>query len=332
MDAGTIKSLSKAEIHTHLEAFSPRTIEEFARDVGEDPPPPDYKPNGLDELLEHVEWCSSLVRTRSQAARIGREFAQRAGASGARYVDAILNPTHWGPWRARLGELLDGLASGFEEAEAQGNPRVNICLSILRSQSGDEAMDLVDWMADARHPRVVALSIDGNEQVVGRVSARFADAFARARELGFSLTAHAGESSGPEGVWDAIDVLGVDRVDHGFRAVSDLELVDTLAERRIPLGICPSANVALGWVSSVSEHPLERLRQAGVPISINTDSPWDFNLVDEYRLCAAAFQWDDDVIWQVARTSIEASFASILEKQTMLAEPDGAPGRRDPGP
>jgi adenosine deaminase len=125
-------------------------------------------------------------------------------------------------------------------------------------------------------------------------------------------TVHAGESSGPEGVWDAVELLGADRIDHGVRAIEDPKLVATLAQRRIPLGVCPTSNLKLGVYGSMEEHPIERLRRAGVLVSVNTDDPvlLGTTLEREYELCQAAFDWPDEVVKTLARTSIDASFAS----------------------
>jgi adenosine deaminase len=180
----------------------------------------------------------------------------------------------------------------------------------------------VNLLTALHHPRVVALSIDGNEAAAGRTGPRFADAFRRAGAAGLKRTVHAGESSGPEGVRDAIELLGADRIDHGVRAIEDASVVTLLAERRIPLGICPSSNLTLGLYQSLVEHPIDRLRRAGVPISINTDDPalLEITLDDEYAACAAAFDWSDEDIRGIARTSIEASFAPASVKDDLLAE------------
>ncbi|MGE5147003.1 MAG: adenosine deaminase family protein [Candidatus Eiseniibacteriota bacterium] len=118
---------------------------------------------------------------------------------------------------------------------------------------------------------------------------------------------------------------GADRIDHGVRAIEDPVLVERLAERRIPLGICPTSNVALGVCKSYDEHPIERLRRAGVPVSINTDDPalLGTRLEREYAHCVEAFGWSDTEIRGVARTSIEASFADAPVKQRLLDALEG---------
>jgi adenosine deaminase len=191
---------------------------------------------------------------------------------------------------------------------------------LLRQQTAGEALELVDWVLARRHPRVVALSIDGNEAAAGRTGPRFADACQRARQAGLHRTVHAGESSGPEGVRDALEYLAAERIDHGVRAIEDADLVRELAERRIPLNVCPGSNVLLGRYPDRASHPLDALRRAGVRVSINTDDPalMGHSLVQEYLDTAAAFAWDSEVVREVARTSIEASFCDAGARQRLL--------------
>jgi adenosine deaminase len=151
---------------------------------------------------------------------------------------------------------------------------------------------------------------------------RFAAAFRSAAAAGLRRTVHAGESSGPEGVRDAIELLGADRIDHGVRAIEDPDLVALLADRRIPLGICPTSNLALGVYGSIDAHPIDRLRRAGVVVSINTDDPalLGASLEGEYALCARAYGWSEDDLRALARNSIEASFADADLKATLIGE------------
>ena len=266
--------------------------------------------SSFDNFLDFLSWSCSLVRTRDDVQAAAYRYAERAGRAGVVAADIIVNPTHWHPWHDNLSGLIDALDAGFSDAEVDGLPPVGLCISVLRQQSSTEAVELVDALIELGHPRVVALSIDGNEAVAGRTGARFAEAFRRAGAAGLGRTVHAGESSGPEGVRDAIHVLGADRIDHGIRAIEDPSLVQELADRRIPLGVCPSSNITLGIVPTVAEHPIDALRLAGVPVSVNTDDPAFLanDLVSEYAICAQMFNWSDDVITGVAQTSLEACF------------------------
>jgi adenosine deaminase len=319
-----LRALPKAEVHVHLEGtFEPAVLERWARRAGVALPRPrerllDF--TGLADFLEFLDWACGLASTADRAAELARSFCERLARDGTGYADLIINPTHWSAWQGRLRALLDALEAGFREAEQDGLPGVGLCVSLLRTQTPDEAAELVDNLIAWRHPRVVALSVDGNEATAGRTGPRFADAFRRAAGAGLHRTVHAGESSGPDGVWDAIDLLGADRVDHGVRAIEDAALVDTLARRGIALGICPSSNLALKVYPSLAAHPIDALRRAGVRVSINTDDPslLGTSLPREYALCAEHFGWDAEVLRSLAHNSIEASFSRPETKDGML--------------
>jgi adenosine deaminase len=312
--ADLVRSLPKAEVHVHLEGcFEVEHVQELAIAAGEDllrPADELFTFRELSDFLEFLSWQCALVRTPEQVAEAAYRFAAREAEAGTGYADVIVNPTHWPAWRDRLPDFVRALDEGFSAAERDGLTPVGLCISLLRQQSAAEAAALVDRLADLNHPRVVALSIDGNEATAGRTSTRFADAFARARELGLRATVHAGESSGPEGVQDAIRILGADRVDHGFRATEDPDLVSELVERGTHLALCPWSNISLGHFPDRASHPLDELRRQGVSVSVNTDDPALFGvrLDEEYAATAEAYGWDAGVLASVAEASIAASF------------------------
>ncbi|WP_342616391.1 adenosine deaminase [Rhodoferax sp. GW822-FHT02A01] len=322
--ASRLKSLPKAEVHLHLEgSFGASLIAQWARLEGVSLPRPQedlFKFSGLADFLGFLDLACGLACTTDRLVELSYGLSQRLADNGTGYADVIFNPTHWHAWHGRLGAMLEAIDAGFTQAEQDGLPSVGLCVSLLRTQSADAAIELVDMLTTMRHPRVVALSVDGNEAAAGRTGPRFADAFRRATNAGLRRTVHAGESSGPEGVWDAVELLGADRIDHGVRAIEDPALVRMLADRQIPLGICPTSNLVLRVYPSMQEHPIERLRAAGVPVSVNTDDPalLDASLVGEYALCQRTFGWNDDVTRSVAHTSIEASFANEDTKAKLL--------------
>jgi adenosine deaminase len=321
-----LRGLPKAEVHVHLEGcFEPETIERLALKAGVRLPRPRdnlLRFADLADFLSFLDWSCGLVRTEDQLTEAAYAFGRRMAASGAGYADIIVNPTHWTHWHLRIGEMIEALDRGFSAAEHDGLPPVGLCVSLLRSQTAAAAAELVDLLIARRHPRVVALSIDGNEAKAGRTGPRFAEAFRRAGAAGLKRTVHAGESSGPEGVRDAIELLGADRIDHGVRAIEDADLVALLAKRRIALGVCPTSNTALGLYASMAEHPLDRLRRAGVAVSVNTDDPCllGTTLPDEYARCVDAYGWGKDELRAVARTSIEASFADAETKARLMTQ------------
>ncbi|MDM0113972.1 adenosine deaminase [Variovorax sp. J22R133] len=325
-DAGTgrLRTLPKAEVHAHLEGcFEPAVLEQWAAQAGVPMPRPRerlFEFEGLADFLHFLDWACGLASTRERLAELSHGYARRLADNGAGYADVIFNPTHWKAWHGRLPDMIDAIDAGFKAAEQDGLPPVGLCVSLLRTQSADAAAELVDALVALKHPRVVALSIDGNEAAAGRTGPRFAEAFRRAGAAGLRRTVHAGESSGADGVRDAIELLGADRIDHGVRAIDDPAVVQLLVDRQIPLGICPTSNLVLGVYPSIEDHPVDRLRRAGVAVSLNTDDPvlLGASLVGEYALCSKAFGWSDDTLRAVARTSIDASFANADVKARLV--------------
>jgi adenosine deaminase len=324
-DRQRLRALPKAEIHVHIEGcFSRQQIIALAAAAGEPLPRPAealFTFQNLAEFLGFLDWSCGLVRSVPQVELMAYSFCERLAENGAGYADAIINPTHWSSWRRRLPDMIAALDRGFTAAERDGLPPVGLCLSLLRQQLADEATELLDMMIGLRSPRVVALSIDGNEAAAGRTGPRFADTFRRAAASGFRRTAHAGESSGPEGIRDAIQLLGAERIDHGVRAAEDTALMDELRDMGIPLDITPTSNVRLGLYAEYGQHPVERLRRHGIAVSVSTDDPelLETTLVEEYAAMVETFGWDDDALRRVARTSIEASFARPEIKRDLLA-------------
>ncbi|WP_159502520.1 adenosine deaminase [Microbacterium sp. 18062] len=347
IDEEAIRALPKAEVHVHLEGtFSLLDLLTLAKENGVPLPGPaatlfDISSHdafdapevttgggagagsaGLSGFLRFLDWQCGLVRTPAQAARVAYAFAARQSASGIRYSDVIVNPTHWNTWRGRELELLDALAAGLDEADQDGLCRVGMAYSLLRSQSPTEAEDAVAALVAASPRRVVALSVDGDEKVTGRTGEKFQGAFAAAAAAGLHRTVHAGESSGPEGVWDAIDLLQAERIDHGVRSIEDPALIERLIADGITLGVCPRSNVTLGIYPSWAEHPLPRLLDAGVAVTLNTDDPAPLGstLEADWAVAAQQFGFGHAELVGFAGRSIDASFADPDTKAGLRAE------------
>jgi adenosine deaminase len=306
-----VRGLPKVELHVHLEGTLERArIAEIAAEVGEPLPRPVdrlFEFDSLAAFLEFLDWTCSIVRTPELAAQVAYDFAARASRDGTLYAEVIVNPTHWERWH--LGELIDALTTGFDRAEADGLAECHLLLSILRAQSGDDALRLVEWMGEHRPRRVLGLSIDGDEARSGRTGPRFAPAYERAGQLGFGRTAHAGESSGAEGVRDALDLLHVDRIDHGVRVIDDPQIVQRLVDDDITLNVCISSNL-VHLYPDLSSHPFLALHRAGVPVTLNTDDPGyvGVDLTGEFIKAATAAGWGLAELAGVTRRAIDAAF------------------------
>lgn len=329
MTADTVRRLPKAELHLHLDSGfevedAVRLAEENGVPLLKEPPDTMFDWEDLQEFLTFLDWVLCLPRNAEQVASLSYSVARRQGRSGVSYTDLMVSPIHWKNFDGPLEEFIAAVASGLTDAERDGHPPVYLSVSISRKHSRAEAHAVLDTMLAMQHPGVVALSIDGNEALVGRTGDRFAPVFKRARAAGLGIRAHAGESSGPEGVWDAIDLLKTQRVDHGVRSVEDPELVEELVERGIFLNVCPWSNVLLGLYPSREVHPIRTLVDAGARVTLNTDGSgfYRITLEDEYVTASEVYGWSTDVVRRLARTSVEASFCPDPLRAELLASID----------
>lgn len=325
VDHDFVRALPKVELHVHLEGTMPAdAIAELAAAVGEPLPRPVdqlFSAEGLSDFLAFLDWSCGLVRTAEMAAHVAYEHARRSAEAGIVYAEVIVNPTHWP--NLTLDQLVDGIASGYARAAVDGLTDCHLLLSILRTQSAAEAERLVRWMISNRPTRVVGLSVDGNEARAGRTGERFREAYRLAGDAGFGLVAHAGESSGPDGVRDALDLLGVHRIDHGVRAVEDPVLLERVVAERIPLDVCLTSNSYLLY-PDLASHPLPELVAAGAVVTINTDDPAFLacDLTGELLLAAGLLDWGHDELVAVTRVGIDASFATPDRRAELHAELD----------
>lgn len=321
IDGRWLADLPKVELHVHLEgSIRSAVLLELTDKYGAKLPRPIdklYEFDGLKSFLEFLDWICGLIRTGEELEGIAYEVARRLSEQRVSYAEIIVNPTHWHEhWTVE--RLVSSLIAGFERAADDGLADCNLLLSLLRTQSGVEAEELVDWMIANRNPRIAGLSIDGNEQAAGRTGPRFAAAFAKAKAAGFSTTAHAGESSGPEGVRDALDLLGVDRIDHGVRAAEDPELLIRLASEGIPLNVCLTSNLVLLY-PSIENHPLRRLLEAGVRVTVNTDDPelLGISLTSEWEKIGSLCGWTREHAVSASRHAIDAAFCDERRKREL---------------
>ena len=195
----------------------------------------------------------------------------------------------------------------------------DLILCFLRHLDQDAAMATLDAALEYRDA-FIGVGLDSSE--VGNPPEKFADVYARARAEGLHLVAHAGEEGPPEYVWGALDVLGVERIDHGNRALEDPSLVARLRDEQVPMNVCPLSNVKLAVVDSIENHPLPAMLEAGLNITINSDDPAYFGgyVGENYVAVHDGLGLERSTMIQLARNSIEASCASPEEKQDLLEE------------
>ena len=300
------------ELHIHVEAcLSAERIAELAAEARV----PMLRPadslfvySTLADFLEVYEWWCDLLRTEEIAEQLAYDAAAQMSEDGIVYAEVLCGPRYW--THLRLEPLIEALAAGFERAHRDGHADCGLVPSISREQSPEWAMGLVEWIGASGPSRVVGLGLDGNEAILGRTSPKFSEVYARAAELGLGRTAHAAESSGPDGVWDALEHLHLDRVDHGVRSVEDPALLEHLGAQGITLNVTPSSNVITGMYADIDHHPVGRLIEAGVPVTINSDDPKAMNvtLSGEFEKVSRSLGWSLADVEAATRRAIGAAF------------------------
>ena len=301
-----LATLPKAELHMHLESsIRPSTAVELAERYGR--PMPRQGPfDGLGEFVSEYEVARDLVGSLDDLRRIAAELVGDATAQGVVWSEVHLVPPTYGgrlgPDEAVLEAVLDGF--GYSSGAA---PRAGVILGINRGLSMQAAERSLQLALAYSAAGVVGLGLAGDE--ANNPAQRFSDVFVRGREAGLRSLPHAGEGAGPESVRACVENLGAERICHGVRAIEDPAVVDLLLERGVCLDVCPSSNVSLRVAPSMREHPLPRLLEAGVMLTLNSDGPLFSGATanDEYRLAHEVFGLGRDVLAGIARTSLTVS-------------------------
>jgi adenosine deaminase len=313
-----LAALPKAEVHVHLEgAVRPATLEEFSARAGL------AVPKSFDSLDSFVDAFSVAWRTMASAgdyARMVREYCEDAARSGVRYAELEL---------VTIGRPFDCLAEAVEAAAKQRDVEVRFVVGLVR----DTPMELNWPMLEAAKgvPDVVAVGLGGREG--SAPPELFEEIFVEARRRGLHAAPHAGEAAGPESVRGALHALKAERIQHGVRAAEDPALLAEIAERRVPLAVCPTSNLRLGVVESLDEHPIRQLWEAGVLVSVNTDDPglFDCDLVGEYAIAGRLLGLDRAGYARLALNSVESSFAPEGTKGELRAGIEDWAGRKGEG-
>jgi adenosine deaminase len=216
--------------------------------------------------------------------------------------------------------IMQAIQAGYERARREWDIRMGVIFDHGRQFGVEAGFRVLERAVATRAYGVVGLSIGGDE--VHFPPELFEELFAQARLAGLQLTAHAGEVRGPESIWGAIRRLQVRRVGHGIHAIEDPELLTYLRDAQICLDVCPTSNVRTGAVASLAQHPIRRLFDKGVPISLSSDDPAIFqtNLVQEYLLLVEHFGFTREELWQISLNGVRAAFLPDAEKAALEAE------------
>ena len=314
-------ALPKAHLHVHLEAaMREETLRQWCDDDDIVVPPlvsyPDFT-----QFLDAYGVLIKLLRTPERVERLLDEVMADAAAQGVVALEFASIPEKSAAFGS-AEETLEFILPAAAEAGRRHGVWTGTIVSIDRGAGPGHAVEAARLAARYADRGVVAVGLVADER--GNPVAAAAEAFAIARDAGLGVVPHAGELAGPEEVRSAIE-LGVDRIQHGVRAVEDPRVLDLLAEQGTCLDVCPTSNVILGVTPSLEEHPLPALLDAGVRCSIGADDPLLFgvDVVDEYVLAEVRMGIEHARLADCARTSIEMSFAPDEVKRRALARIDG---------
>ena len=313
----------KVELHVHLEGTAPPDlIRRLAERNGLPVPegvfaaPDRFAYTDFLDFLKTYDKAASVIRTGEDYRDITYEYLMSCAAEGAIYVELTASPDHAKLVGMSDEEHLDGIARGIDDARAGSGIEGRILISCVRNFGVEPALRVARYAAELPHPYVVGFSMAGDEE--NYPPAAYADAFEIAAAAGLGCTVHAGEWAGPESVREGL-TLPVSRIGHGVRSIEDPALVEELAERGTVLEVCPTSNVVLGIYPSYEEHPLPRLRDAGVQVTLGSDDPPYFGATigGEYALCGEHYGFDDEALRAITRTAIEAAFCEETLKQRL---------------
>ena len=302
--ADFVAQLPKAELHLHLEgSVEPATLRELDPDAPEGEFERLYEYENFDAFLKAFGAIGKRLRTPDDYALITGRLLERLAAEEICYAEIIVaaGVVLW------KGQEFAPIFDAIEHVAVDSPVEVRWILDGVRQFGADHVMAVAKLAAERVHSGVVAFGIGGSEE---RGPADwFADAYAYAKSAGLRLTAHAGEGTSPESIWAALR-LGAERIGHGISAVEDPKLMEHLRERDIPLEVCITSNLVTGVVKRLEEHPVRRLFEAGVPITLNTDDPAMFrcSLAGEYRL-ARSLGFSEAELRQVADNAFRYAFA-----------------------
>ena len=327
--AAFIEGLPKAELHVHIEGtFEPALMFEIANRHGIALPYASvadlaaaYEFGNLQEFLDLYYQGMNVLITEQDFYDLTSAYLQRARAQNVLHTEIFFDPQAHTARGVAFATVLDGISRALDDGRKKLGINSRLIMCFLRDKSAAEAEATLD-QALAHTDRITGVGLDSAE--VGHPPAKFRDVFARARAAGLRAVAHAGEEGPAAYVWQALDELGVERIDHGNRALDDDALVERLAREGIALTMCPLSNLRLRVIDDMRQNPLRALMERGVRVTINSDDPAYFGgyVNENYLAVQEALSLSKAELAAIARTSFAASFLDQAEKDALMAQVD----------
>ena len=324
-----LQAMPKAELHMHIEgslepelifALAQRNSVKLAYDSVEALRAA-YAFTDLQSFLDIYYAGASVLLHEQDFYDMARAYLNRAVADNVVHTEIFFDPQTHTERGVAMETIINGLYRACRDAQIEQGISATLILSFLRHLSEESALQTLEAALPLRD-RFIGLGLDSSE--LGNPPEKFERVFARCKELGLRLVAHAGEEGPPAYIWGALDVLKVERIDHGVQSEKDEQLMARLAKEQIPLTVCPLSNLKLCVVKDLADHNLPRLLKAGLKVMINSDDPAYFGgyVNENYTQLFAATGMGADEAYQLARNSLEASFASDAQKIVWIAQLD----------
>jgi adenosine deaminase len=323
--AAFIAGLPKAELHIHIEgSLEPELMIALAarnkvalRFASIDELRAAYKFSNLQDFLDLYYEGMRVLLHEQDYYDLAMAYLKKAASQNVRHAEIFFDPQGHTDRGVPFKTVIDGLWRALKDAEREFGMTTALILSFLRHLDEASAERTLDEALPWRD-RFIAVGLDSSEK--GHPPSKFERVFARARGLGLKAVAHAGEEGPPDYVWQALDLLKVDRIDHGVRAIEDAALIERLAREQMPLTVCPLSNFRLCVVPDLASHPLRRMLRDGLMATINSDDPAYFGGYMNENLTAVGFSRDEIVA--LARNGFRAAFCDEGTKQRYLSELD----------
>jgi aminodeoxyfutalosine deaminase len=323
-----VRSLPKAELHLHLEgSITPQTLVELRQRHGKESTLTDaemlYQYKDFSGFLMAFKTLTEDLQTPEDYEVITYRLMEQLKTENVLHAEVYVSVGVC-LWRKQdFDAIFEGLERGRERGERDFGISLLWVFDAVRQFGPGAAQDVFELAAKYRDRNVVGIGIGGDEQKAP--PELFREQYAYAAGQGLRLTAHAGESAGPESIWGALN-LGAERIGHGLTAAGDPELIEELAQRQIPVEICLTSNLRTWCCAKISEHPVRRYFDQGLMLTLNTDDPAMFgtSLTREYELAQSEFAFTDEHLRELARNSFEASFLPAEKKLRFLNLLDAA--------
>lgn len=321
--------IPKAELHLHIEGtLEPELAFQLAHRNNITLPYPDvqtlrdaYSFTDLQSFLDLYYRLMDVLRTEADFHDLATAYLTRAAAQGVRHAEIFFDPQAHTQRGIPLETVIDGLTSALDTSLQDHGISTHLILCFLRDQSAQDAMDTLDAARPHLH-HITAVGLDSAE--VGNPPEKFTEVFQTAADLGLRRVAHAGEEGPATYIWNALNHLGAERIDHGIRCMDDPELITHLATNQTPLTVCPFSNVRLRAVPTLDQHPLPAMMDAGLLVTVNSDDPAYFGgyVHDNYLGLQHHLGLTDEQLRTLARNSFTASFLTPERRDALIAQVD----------